>query len=205
MKLSSEKSERLDQLRALIARHEPTTRVSTGVLPTGLSDLDNAIGGWPEPGLSEVTGRAGVGRMSLILPTLRRLTRADRAVGLVDPLGLLYPPGLTGVHLDRLLVLQPACEQAGWTSEQLAASGSFDLVVHLSALRLGRSGARLSRAAERGGCSVLVVSERVEQSLPAALRLRVEGRDDRQVSVQVTRCRGGRVGRPLSVRVRESP
>ena len=196
------KKSKLDELRALIARHEPSARVVGGSCRTDLPELDDEIGGWPSPGLSEVVGRAGTGRLSLVLPTLRRLTRSDRPVAVVDPLGLLHPPGLEGVRLDRLLVVQPACEQAGWTSEQLAGSGSFDLVVHLAALRLGRSGARLSRAAERGASCVIVLSEKPEQGLPASLRLRVEGRDRAHVHVRVARAKGGRVGQVLRVPVR---
>ena len=161
--------------------------------------LDEAIGGWARPGVSELVGRPGSGRISLLVPVLRKLTRAERAVALVDPLGVLNPPGLSGVRLDRLLVVQAACERAGWASEQLAGSGSFELVVHLSALRLGRSGPRLVRAAERGGCSVIVVSDRSEQGLAAALRLKILGRTDDKVSLRLGRCRGGRVGQELSV------
>ncbi|MCP4807938.1 MAG: DNA lesion error-prone repair protein ImuA [Proteobacteria bacterium] len=204
MDASTKKAEKLQELRALIARHEPAARVSATTIESDLPGLDAEIGGWPSPGLTEIVGRMGSGRLSLILPTLRRLTRADRAVGIVDPLGLIHPPGLSGVRLDRLLIVQPACKQAGWTSEQLAGSGSFELVLHFAALRLGRSGARLARAAERGGCSVVVLAEKPEQGLPAALRLRVEGRDASAVHLRVARCRGGRVGQPLRVSVSEA-
>jgi len=199
---STDKAKTIEALRALIAQHEPSGRIRGGTLRTGLEELDEAIGGWASPGVSELVGRPGSGRLSLLLPVLARLTRSERAVALVDPLGQLHPPGLRGVRLDRLLIVQSPCEQAGWASEQLAGSGSFDLVVHLSALRLGRSGQRLSRASERGGCSVVVVSDRSEQSLSAALRLTVLGRDESFVRLRLGRCRGGRAGQELRVRAR---
>jgi hypothetical protein len=181
----------------MIAKLDGAPRVDNLALPPGCPALERAIGGWPRPGLTELTGRPGSGRLSLVLPAIHDLTHRDRPVAVVDPFGVLFPPGLASqaqLKLERLLVVQPAPERAGWAGEQIAASGCFELVIQLAGLRLGRSGPRLTRAAERGGCAVVVISERSEQALPAALRVEVWGRGPEGVRGRVLRRRGGRSG-----------
>ncbi len=197
--MSDTKSQTLEQLRALIRKVEGQPRVAQGQLPSRLEQLDAALGGWPSPGLTELSGRAGSGRVSLVLPTIRATTHAGQMVAVVDPLGLLHPPGLLGVELQNLLVLQPSPERAGWAAEQLAAAGALELVVVLTALPLGRSGPRLVRAAEQGACAVIVISERKEQALPATLRVQVEGHRPGGVELQILRQRGAMAGQRLRV------
>lgn len=203
--MSEDRSQTLDALRALIRKVEGQPRVPKGQLPTRLEDLDEALGGWPSPGLTELSGRAGSGRMALLLPAIRAATRAGGIVALVDPLGLLHPPGLLGVELQRLLVVQPSPEQAGWAAEQLAGAGALDIVVLVAALRLGRSGPRLMRAAEQGKCAVFVVTEKREQALPASLRVQVEGRmaspSGEVVRLHILRQRGRMAGQRLQLRL----
>jgi RecA/RadA recombinase len=195
------KTQTLEQLRALIRKVEGQPRVQQGQLPTRIDPLDAALGGWPSPGLSELSGRAGSGRVRLLLPAIRATTRAGGTVGVVDPLGLLHPPGLQGVELQNLLVLQPSPERAGWAAEQLAAAGALEMVVLLAALRLGRSGPRLARAAEQGSCAVIVVTERKEQALPASLRVQVEGQGPGGLELRILKQRGRMAGQRLQVRL----
>jgi hypothetical protein len=191
----------LQELRSAIARLEgrPSTAPKQPVLSSGLEDLDRAVRGWPSPGVSEVVGRTGSGRLSLILPTLQRLTRLGRPVAVVDAFGLAYPPGWRKLSLEHVLVVQPGPERAAWAAEQLAASGAVPLVVLMDGPRLGRGGPRIQRAAERGGCSVLILTERSERALPAALRLQLRGRGARGLKVQVNRVRGMPAGREIWV------
>lgn len=180
----------LAELRARLA----APRVSAGRLPAGLPELEGWLGGWPAPGLTEVVGVPGSGRLSLLLPALAALTRRGRPVVVVDAMEEVYPPGWasSGVDLAQLWVVRPGLDRAAWVAEQAAAAGSVDAVVLLDAPRLGRQSVRLGRACERGGSSLFVVAEEAEAELPAALRLHVQGYVEGRLHVQCTRSRDGR-------------
>lgn len=197
----------LQDLRSAISRLEgrSSTAPKQPVLSSGLADLDRAVRGWPSPGVSELVGRVGSGRFSLLLPTLQRLTRQGRPVAVIDAFGMAYPPGWRALCLEHVLVVQPGPERATWAVEQLAASGAVPVVVLIDGPRLGRGGPRIQRAAERGGASVVVLSERSERALPAALRLQLRGRSARGLKVQVNRVRGMPAGRELWVGLGNTP
>lgn len=180
----------LAELRARLA----APRVSAGRLPTGLPELEGWLGGWPAPGLTEVVGLPGSGRLSLLLPGLAAVTRRGRPVLVVDAMEEVYPPGwaCVGVELAQLWVVRPGLDRAAWVAEQAAAAGSVDVVVLLDAPRLGRQAVRLGRACERGGSSLFVVAEESEAELPAALRLQVQGHLQGRLQVRCTRSRDGR-------------
>lgn len=164
-----------------------------GSLSTGIAGLDGWLRGWPRPGPVEISGRAGAGRLALVLPALERLTREGRTVVLVDPLRQAHPPGLGRVDPARLVLVRPPVERAAWAAEQIARSGAVDALVVLDAPALGRGGVRLARAAEGGNVLVFVLAERPEAELPAALRLETLGwRAEAHVSVRCTRSRDGR-------------
>lgn len=177
----------LASLRARLAA--PVVRVQR--LETEVPALDRWFGGWPTPGLVELVGRPGSGRLAPILPALAALTRRGRTVVLVDPLRQLHPPGL-GLVLDRVLLLRPAGDQAGWAAEQVARSGAVDAVVLLDGPRLGRTALRLGRAGEGGNTAVFVVGEEPEADLPAALRLQIGGWEAGGLRLTCTRARDGR-------------
>jgi len=162
------RQEKVDALRAHLARIAPARPPRVG-LPSGLPALDQAVGGWASAGLSEVVGRAGSGRLSLVLPALRALTEQGRPVAIVDPVGWLHPPGLDLV-LDRLLLVRPGA-RALWATEQLVRSGALPLVLLLDPPPLGRGGRRLLHAAEAGGCALIVLTEHLDTRLQPSLRL----------------------------------
>ena len=152
------------ELRAHIARVAPVRRIPSR-LPMGIPCLEQYVGGWPCPGMSLIQGRPGIGRMGLVLPIIRDLTSKGQWVPVVDGAGWLYPPGLNGVDLSKLIWVQAGARTV-WASVQLARSGGFPLVVVLDPPRLGRGGRQLLHAAEQGRCSILILSEYREQSLP---------------------------------------
>jgi hypothetical protein len=174
--------------RTLTSRGALVAPAARGGVPTGFAALD-AIAGWPAPGLAELVGQPGAGRMGVLLPLLARSTQAGRWVVVVDVLERLHPPGLTGVAWNRLLVVRPGAERALWVTEQLGAAG-LPVVVLLDPLPVGRAGFRLLRAAEQGGGTVVVVSERSEQSLPASLRLEALGQAPGILRTRVARAPG---------------
>lgn len=182
----------LEQLRTLLdARGLSRPVPRADCLATGLPDLDALLGGWPRPGLVEISGLPGSGRLGLILPLIVRETRRGRVVGLVDVLERFHPPALVGIEPSRLLLVRPGGERAVWVTEQLAASGALACTVLLDPLPLRRGGIRLLRAAERGGSLVVVLAEREDPACPATVRLAVGGTPEAAVRVKVLRRRQG--------------
>lgn len=162
----------LDQLRAQLQ----SPRVQPGRLPCGHDALDAWLGGWPLPGVVELVGAPGSGRLAPILPVLERLSRALRPVVVVDPLQQFHPPGVPGIDLRALLLVRPAPEQAVWAAEQVARSGAVEVVLLLDSPLLSRgAGLRLVRAAEAGHNTTFVVGRETEPDLPASIRLVSEG------------------------------
>lgn len=174
--LRGDRGATLAALRERIARIAPV-RAREGRLSTGIQGLDDVIGGWPRPGLSELVGRPGSGRLGLALPLMVELTQRRQLVVLLDGRGWLHPPGLPGVDLEHVLLIRPGQSRAGWAAEQVARSGAAPLLVVVDGPPLGRGGRRLQHAAEEGGCVVLTLSERADPDLPAALRLEVAAAD----------------------------
>jgi protein ImuA len=172
--VTPERAAAVARLRRHIAEVAPL-RLRPGALSTGIEALDDAIGGWPRPGVAAVRGSPGSGRLGLVLPSLVTATAPGQHAAVVDAMGWLYPPGLPGVALERLLVVRPGQERACWATEQLARSGAFPLLVLLDPAPLRRPGRRLLSAAEAGRGTVIVVHERPDPDLFAAVRLEVEG------------------------------
>ena len=79
--------------------------------PTGHATLDGLLpqGGWPRGALTELLLPAdGVGELSLLLPTLARLTQAGGTVAVVSPPYVPYAPAWQagGVDLSQLQVVE---------------------------------------------------------------------------------------------------
>ncbi len=178
--------ETLDRLRGLVAAvGPPVVSFSTRTVPSGFPGLDDRFGGWPSPGVVEISGAVGSGRLSLVLPSVVSRTNESEPVVIVDPLAMVHPPGWLGVAYRFFLVIRPPPAHAAWATEQVVSSGAVGLVLLLDPPRLGRAGARLVRAVERGGATLLIVSERAEKGLPAMQRLEVK-----QGMARVLRWRG---------------
>jgi hypothetical protein len=120
----------------------------------------------------------------------------------VDPEQQAHPPGWDGVDPARVVLIRPPRERAAWAAEQAARSGAADVVLLLDLPPLGRSGLRLARAAEAGGCTVFVVGASAESDLPAVLRLRADGwAGHAAIRLTCTRSRDARMegGRVVSL------
>jgi hypothetical protein len=195
------RTEAVERLRALIQASTPAPVLSARGCPTQLPALDAWVGGWPRPGVVELIGAPGSGRLGCVLPGLAAHTRSGSSVLLVDPGRQVYPPGWAGVSLERVVLARPSPERAAWVAEQAARSGAVAAVLLLDAPPLGRAGLRVARAAEVGLCTVFVVSGAADADLPAALRLRVEGwADGRALRIACLRSR-----RPQAEGVRTIP
>ncbi len=124
-------------------------------LPTGHARLDALLpgGGWPEHALSEILhARDGVGELQLLMPTLARLTQAQRRVVLVGAPYVPYPQAwlAAAVDLRHLVLLQASGRDALWAAEQCLRSGSCAAVLCWPQQADDRALRRLQVAAESG-------------------------------------------------------
>lgn len=163
-------------------------------IPTGFDVLDDVLplGGWPKGALTELLLPAdGVGEITLLLPTLARLTQAQQRVVLVAPPYVPYAPAWRagGVQLACLDIVDAEPKAALWTFEQCLRSGSCAAVVGWPHQADHHALRRLQVAADTGAALGFALRDRrhAEQASPAALRLEI--RTDRQVRVR--KCRGG--------------
>jgi hypothetical protein len=196
--LAEGKAARLARLRAVLASRDAAVHpdlLGSRTEPTGMAALDRAVGGWPWPGVAEVTGLLGSGRLAAVLPLLGRLSRGGQHVAVVDVLGRLYPPGLEGVWLPFLLVVRPGADRAVWATAQILGSGAVAATVLLDPIGIGAAaGHRLLHAAEEGRSLLVVVNEQSEPRLPASLRLQARGTREGRTRLRVLKCRKGREG-----------
>lgn len=187
----------LEALRARIRALEGGARVVRRRAPSGVDEVDELLGGLPKPGIVEVCGAPGSGRVRWVGALLAAATQRRRLVAWVDPLRRLHPPALhdLGVELPNLLVVRPPEDGTSpwlWATEQLLRSGCFELVVverppvEGKALPRRPVGARWARAAEHGQSTALVLGERPARQLSADVRVSVGGG-----AATVVRDRGG--------------
>src|SRR4051812_18524595 len=59
----------VERLRLLVG----APRVQHGRLSSEIGELDAWLRGWPRPGITEIAGRPGAGRLAPLLPALARL------------------------------------------------------------------------------------------------------------------------------------
>ncbi|MCU0935121.1 MAG: translesion DNA synthesis-associated protein ImuA [Gammaproteobacteria bacterium] len=168
------------------------------VVPAGWPDLDGALpgGGWPQGALVELlSGRSGIGEVSLLLPALAHLAREGRPSAWIAPPHVPYAPALAGSGLDlaRLVVVQAEAREALWAAEQALRSGLCGAVLawpRESSLD-ERALRRLQLAAEEGrSLAILFRSDRCAGvPSPARLRLLLEPAGQ-GLAVRLLKCRG---------------
>ncbi len=183
----------LDALRARIRELEGQ-HVLQRRPPSGVAVVDQLIGGLPLPGILEISGSLGSGRTRLAVSLIAALAGRFPAAW-VDPLRRFFPPAAAqqGVDLQQLLLVRPEKDRESWAVEQLCRAGCFPVVVVMDPHPLGRAWQRWIHAAEAGGCTLVVLTERMARSLPACVRMGVsEGK------VSVVRDRHGCAGASMA-------
>jgi len=166
--------------------------------PTGHAALDALLphGGWPRRALTELLLPAdGVGELTLLLPTLARLTQAGGNVALIAPPYIPYAPAwqAAGVDLDALEIVQAGPRDALWAFEQCLRSGACAAVVGWPLQADGQSLRRLQVAADSGDCLGFALRDckHAANPSPAALRLEYHGNTEGAGGWRVRKCRGG--------------
>ena len=181
-----------------------TARVAVPSIPTGFAQLDALLpgGGWPRGALTEILmEREGIGELSLLAPTLARLSRQDLWIAFVAPPHLPYAPALAaaGIDLAKIVMIRP--EKGGdilWAMEQALRSGSCSAVLAWPPFLTEQAARRLQLAAEAGGCWGVYFSAAASRTAlsPAALRLRLSPENER-LKLAILKRRGGAVPAPL--------
>jgi hypothetical protein len=168
---------------------------------SGYSALDKILPGrgWPLGALSEILhAQQGIGELSLLLPTLARLTQAGRRVALIDPPHIPYAPALSaaGVPLERLLWLHAdTTRNAQWAAEQMLRSGAVGAVLMWSRIHADSDLRRLQLAAESSQSLAFLYRplSASRNASPAALRLSLTAAEH-GLRVQLLKVKGGREG-----------
>lgn len=169
----------------------------SGGEPTGHAGLDALLpeGGWPQRAITELLLPAdGVGELSLLQPTLGRISQAGGAIALIAPPYIPYAPAwhAAGVDLGRLWVIEAGRADEAWAFEQCLRSGAFSLVLGWLPGADARVLRRLQVAAAAGRCLGFVLRDRAQLANPSPAPLRLEAvpaPDGTQWWVR--KCRGG--------------
>lgn len=194
--MSSNTAISLEALRARIRELEGHP-VQPQRKPSGVGAVDALIQGLPTPGIVEICGPPGSGRLQIVLGIAAALACAGQPIAWVDPARRLYPPAVAaaGVPLERSLWVCPPADREAWTVEQVARSGAFPVVVLVDPTVRPKWGTRWNLAAESGGCTLVVTQSRPARDLQAAVRLGVE--DDHLVVLRDRQASpGGRAALP---------
>ncbi len=195
------RAQTLEQLSQL-CRNGRHVELSSATEPSGSAELDKFLpgGGWLVGTIVELMPmQAGIGELRLLMPTLARITNADRYVALIAPPYVPFAPALLqhGVRLERLLIIQ-ALQAADilWTFEQTLRCRSFGAALAWPATIKDREVRRLQLAAAAGSSIGFVYRPPAAALQASAAAVRMKLRSDPQGSLQleVLKCRGGRSG-----------
>ncbi len=166
--------------------------------PTGHAALDALLpqGGWPQHAITELLLPAdGVGELSLLLPTLARLSQRAQAITVIAPPFVPYAPAwqAAGVALTHLHVVQARADEAAWAFEQCLRSGACGAVLGWITQSDATVLRRLQLAADGGRSLGFVLRPARCAANPSPAPLRLEALPDVQGQSHwlVRKCRGG--------------
>lgn len=120
----------VDQLGQVFQRHEKRPRE---ILLSGISEIDQGLGGFPRGAITEIHGTASCGRTSLMLATLHAATNSEETCALIDCSDTfdLASAAKAGVNFDQLLWVRcnNNLERAFKSTDLLLHGGGFGLLV----------------------------------------------------------------------------
>jgi hypothetical protein len=163
-------------------------------LLTGVSPIDDLIGGIPRGAITEIFGRTSSGRTSLMFSLLGYATAHEEVCALVDTSNAFAPTAALGIDFERLLWIRCASnlEHAFKATDLLLHAGGFGVV----ALDLGDVAGkearriitswwyRFRRAVENKQTSIVVISEEACTRSCASLTLEMNGLAEWSVASQ---------------------
>lgn len=167
----------LDTLRSQVATIVAGNHSAGPAWPTGVAELDRALGGGvPRGRVTEVVGARGAGKTALVRQLVARVLADGGWVAWIDATRTLAPQELAGLG-ERLIVVRPRDHTRGaWCADLLLRNGVFALVVLDGAPVLSRVvGVRLSQLARERDAAFVVLREGTQASrLGGAVRLQVK-------------------------------
>ena len=173
-------------------------------LSTGHARLDARLPGrgWPLGAVTELLcGQPGLGEFSLLFPVLAGLGEQGQWVVLVDPPWIPYPAALQAhrLRLERILLVRTRNEKESlWACEQTLRSGRGGAVLAWPGRIAFAQLRRLQLAAETHAKLAFLFrpEQALQESSPAALRLRLEPGGHQGTRISVLKCRGNRPAEP---------
>lgn len=182
-------------------------RVCLPEIKTGFPELDRELPdrGWPRGVLTElICNESGIGEVSLLLPAVAVLTKADACVAWVAPPYLPYAPALAqaGAMLRHMFIVNTSnMQQMWWAAEQTMRSGACAAVLvwapgggpmDYTMLR------RLQQSASMGACAGFVFRPRVAENntSPAPLRIRLQA-EHGKLTATILKRRGALRSQPI--------
>ncbi len=184
--------------------------VATGIA-TSFAVLDAFLPwrGWPVGAMTEImTDAGGCGELSLVLPAMARLTQEKRPVLCIGAPHTLFAPALTqaGIDASRITQINPSSSAKSskenlWSAEQALKTGLPGMVVLWSPANMNCAPETLRRLhLSTLGRETMLIHFRGKSSMsqpsPAWLRFGFAA-DDAHIRLQVLKCRGRLLTRPL--------
>lgn len=207
------------------ASDEAPLSAPRSVLPLGLEGVDALLpgGGLLRGAVVELALQGGLALgTTLALGACRAAQQQGGArtwCGFVDPAGTLHAPGVVGlgVSLERLIVARPPLEVLSRAVLRMAEARVFSLLVVDTAgapfqpldVHLGpwvRVVRRLALALQGTESTVLLLTSQSAPrplALPVAQRFELDRRNERELSLAVTKDPHGRLSPPRSVAVHQ--
>ena len=188
-------------------RHRPVT---SGIA-TSFAVLDAFLPwhGWPTGAMTEImTDTVGCGELSLLLPAMARLTQEKRSILCIGAPHALFAPALNqaGIDPSRITQINPSSspkqsKENLWSTEQALKSGLPGMVVLWSPSNMNCAPETLRRLhLSTLGRETMLIHFRgassMSQPSPAWLRFGFAA-DDTHIRLQVLKCRGRLLTRPL--------
>lgn len=119
-----------DRFGDVFERHE---RLLPETLPTGVVEIDNALGGFPRGAITEIHGASSSGRTSLLLSSLSAATAREETCALIDCHDTfdLSSAATAGIDFKRLLWVrcQNNLERAFKAADLVSHAGGFGFIV----------------------------------------------------------------------------
>jgi len=159
-------------------------------------------GGWPKAVLTELSLDAeGIGELSLLLPTLKRLTQAGEWIALVAPPHIPYAPALAGRGVDpaRVIVIEAEEDKhRWWAAEQVLRANSVGALLFWPKTCADQRTRRLQLAAQESQTLAFLFASTARAAQPSSSPLRIRlSLSGKRLSVDIYKRRGGALSAPL--------
>ncbi|TQV67293.1 translesion DNA synthesis-associated protein ImuA [Exilibacterium tricleocarpae] len=188
---------------------------SPPAIDTGFATLNQHLpgAGWPAAGVTEILyPQHGIGELSLLLPSLAKLSQRELWIIWVGPPWRLNAPALAaaGVDVRRILVVSPA-QNTGilWALEEGLKSGAASAVLGWPQQASSTQVRRLQICAAQHEVPCFVFRHQrpggQNQQTPSALRLQLKPLSTDRVEIRILKQRRGWPAAPFPFTLQRCP